>query len=435
MTVLHTIRDEHKNTPWFQVVINSKLTEYFYKYGTADTLTQEIFNFPARHQRAVKCKMVLTSQQRSWCVSEFHKTHSVVTVQRAFKRKFNVDPPTNKSILKWHRNFIEEGCNCYQRKGHSRRPSVSDQVIDRIRESFFLSPRKSMCRASQELKVLQSTVSKILCKRLRLHTYKLQLVQKLHLEENEMWHAFCGNLQVLLENDDDLLAKIIFSDEATFHLSGKVNRCNVRIWGSEYPHATLEVERDSPKLNVSCAVSKQNVYSPFISEGPTVIGRRYLEMITNWLISQLAADRHDYLFQQDGAPPNWHLAVRMFLNEHLPNRWIGHVGQNDQVFCKWPPRDHRTWPFVAFSFGDTWTAESMYLHWPQPWMSCRNESLQLSTRSRRISCWVWSELHSRIDVCRVTTGGRIWVCVTTCNCNHPFCKNIPVSLYFITTWN
>jgi hypothetical protein len=44
--------------------------EYFYKHGTTDTLTQEIFNFPARRQRAVKCKMALTSQQRSWCVLE-----------------------------------------------------------------------------------------------------------------------------------------------------------------------------------------------------------------------------------------------------------------------------------------------------------------------------------------------------------------------------
>ena len=60
---------------------------------TADTLTQEIFNFPARRQRAVKCKMALTSQQRGWYVLEFNKTNSVVTVQRAFKRKFNVDPP------------------------------------------------------------------------------------------------------------------------------------------------------------------------------------------------------------------------------------------------------------------------------------------------------------------------------------------------------
>jgi len=44
------------------------LLGYFYKYGTAYTVTQDIFNFPARRQRAVKCKMALTSQQRCWCV-------------------------------------------------------------------------------------------------------------------------------------------------------------------------------------------------------------------------------------------------------------------------------------------------------------------------------------------------------------------------------
>jgi len=51
-----------------------------FKGLTADTLTQEIFNFPPRHQRAVKC----ISQQRGWCVLEFHKTNSVVTAQRAY---------------------------------------------------------------------------------------------------------------------------------------------------------------------------------------------------------------------------------------------------------------------------------------------------------------------------------------------------------------
>jgi len=106
------------------------------------------------------------------------------------------------------------------------------------------------------------------------------------------------------------------------------------------------------------------------------------------------------------------------------------------------PRDQRTWPFVTFSFGGTWRTESMYLHYPQTWMSCRNASLLLSTRSRRIRCRVWSELDYRIDVYRLTKGGHIecvcdtaWNCMSLCNCSHQFCKNIPVSFYFITTWN
>ncbi|GFO43310.1 transposable element tc1 transposase [Plakobranchus ocellatus] len=42
-----------------------------------------------------------------------------------------------------------------------------------------------------------------------------------------------------MENDPGLLSKIIFSDEATLHLSGKVNRHSVRILRTQSPHATL----------------------------------------------------------------------------------------------------------------------------------------------------------------------------------------------------
>jgi hypothetical protein len=45
------------------------------------------------------------------------------------------------------------------------------------------------------------------------------------------------------------LDKIILSDEATFHLSGKVNRHNLIIWGSQNPLQVLEVHR---KMDRSC---------------------------------------------------------------------------------------------------------------------------------------------------------------------------------------
>jgi hypothetical protein len=54
-------------------------------------------------------------------------------------------------------------------------------------------------------------------------------------------------------SDDRFLEKVLFSDEATFHVSGAVNRRNVRIWGSENPHAYVEHQRDSPKVKVFCA--------------------------------------------------------------------------------------------------------------------------------------------------------------------------------------
>jgi hypothetical protein len=41
----------------------------------------------------------------------------------------------------------------------------------------------------------------------------------------------------------------LFSDEAIFHVSGKANRHNVRIQGSENPHHVEHIW-DSPKVNM-----------------------------------------------------------------------------------------------------------------------------------------------------------------------------------------
>jgi len=95
--------------------------------------------------------MALTSQQHGWCVLEFHKTNSVVTVKRAFKRKFNVDPPANKSILKWHRNFIERGCICNQRKDiQADRRAVNSVMPDMLQRFWsLLDYRIDVCRVTR----------------------------------------------------------------------------------------------------------------------------------------------------------------------------------------------------------------------------------------------------------------------------------------------
>ena len=84
-------------------------------------------------------------------------------------------------------------------------------------------------------------------------------------------------MQAMLEEDgfDD---RLVFSDEATFHLTDKVNKHNTRIWGTKYPHLTLEHVRDSPKVNVFCAILKKRVYGPFFFEGTAVNSQAYLDI-------------------------------------------------------------------------------------------------------------------------------------------------------------
>jgi hypothetical protein len=109
---------------------------------------------------------------------------------------------------------------------------------------------------------------------------------------------------------------LIFSGEATFHLSGKVNRRNVRIWGTENPHVAIQHVRDSPKVNVFCTISKKEVYGSILFAEPTVTGMIYL--VENWLMPHLNEDSNNYLFQQDGCPAHYHKDMRGYLNQILP---------------------------------------------------------------------------------------------------------------------
>jgi hypothetical protein len=72
--------------------------------------------------------------------------------------------------------------------------------------------------------------------------------------------------------EDGFTEKLVFSDEAMFHVHGKVNHHNVCIWGTENPHATVEHVHNLPKVNAYFAVSSCKVYRPFFFVEPTVNG-------------------------------------------------------------------------------------------------------------------------------------------------------------------
>ncbi|GBM32666.1 hypothetical protein AVEN_89658-1 [Araneus ventricosus] len=100
------------------------------------------------------------------------------------------------------------------------------------------------------------------------------------------------HLQKKMLDDRNFLQRVMFSDHATFHVSGIVNRNDTRIWGLENPHTVLQQARGSPK--------------------------------------GLATRYH---FPAAGAPPHWSLEVRRILYEKFPMHWIGRGSP-----ITWPPR-------------------------------------------------------------------------------------------------
>jgi hypothetical protein len=194
--------------------------------------------------------------------------------------KFAKDPPTDKTIRVWYKQFTETGCLCKYKS--SGRPLTTEDDAEWVQASFLQSPKKLTGTAAKELSMSKTTLWRILCKRLVFKPYCIQMVQQLSDKDHRHQLNFCLQLQDLMSSNDHFLEKVQFSDEATLHVSGAVNRRNVRIWGSENPYAYVEHQCDSPKVNVFCAMSSQKVYSPFFFAEETVTGMTYLDMMQLW---------------------------------------------------------------------------------------------------------------------------------------------------------
>jgi transposase len=88
----------------------------------------------------------------------------VVIVQRAFRAKYAKDPPTDKTIRAWDKQFTETGCLCKQKS--SGRPLTAEDDVERVRASFLHSRKKSTGTAAKELSMSKTTVWRVLRERL-----------------------------------------------------------------------------------------------------------------------------------------------------------------------------------------------------------------------------------------------------------------------------
>ena len=104
------------------------------------------------------------SGEKSFCALGYHTIGSLVTVKRAFRAKYAKDPPTEKPIRAWYKQFAETGCLCKQKS--SGRPLTAEDDVERVRASFLHSPKKSTGTGTKGLSMSKTTVWRVLRKRL-----------------------------------------------------------------------------------------------------------------------------------------------------------------------------------------------------------------------------------------------------------------------------
>lgn len=135
----------------------------------------------------------------------------------------------------------------------SGRPSTAtdDNTATFVIGTLLNSPKKSIRKLSQECDVSHASVSQILNIH-KFHPYNVQLVQELHEDDTDRRIKFC---EWMLEQPENFSHSVMFSDEAMFYLSSKVNRYNYRYWSDSNPHWVDDSNvQNAPRVMVWAAI-------------------------------------------------------------------------------------------------------------------------------------------------------------------------------------
>lgn len=228
-----------------------------------------------------------------------------------------------------------------QDKPRCGRPSIAQETVEKVADVVSNDPHTSSTQISNITNTAPSTVRRILHQHLHMHPYRIHMVHKITEADESSRLQFCYQMLHKIQNDSTFINRVLWTDEAHFHLTGAINSWNCRVWSTSNPHECHEQPLWSPKLSVWIGFSGNFILDPYFFEdesGSTVTIRQdnYSNMIVNHVIPQLKARRQfsRTVFQQDGAPPHTANSTKSILiKEFGMERLIG----KGFDFC-WPPR-------------------------------------------------------------------------------------------------
>ena len=156
------------------------------------------------------------------------------------------------------------------------------------------------------------STARILKLDLKLFPCHIQVKQKLTAQDKLARVEMCNWFNNKMEEDENWINNVWFSDEAHFHLDGYVNSKNCVFGGAELPQEVLQQPLHSSKVTAWCAINSKTIIGPYWfedDEGRTVtinqenyriVIRKFYASISCWcgiFISQ-------QWFTQDGATPH-----------------------------------------------------------------------------------------------------------------------------------
>lgn len=351
-----------------------------------------------------------TIEQRVLIVKTYFKNKEsfAETVRKLRTIMGRENAPNCSTVKRLINKFEETGSVANKSTPICRREGRSIENIAAVAGSVAAYPKTSTRHRSQELGISRTTLQRILKKDLHLYPYKVQLTQEIKPADHAQRRVFANWILQNQEADNNFSKKILFSDEAHFHLDGYVNTHNCRIWATENPRLIHEKKMHPQKVTVWCGFWAGGIIGPYFFEDEagnavTVNGDRYRNMLREFLWPALVGmDLEGMWFQQDGATCHTAQETIHLLQERFPNRVISRNGSQN-----WPPRSCDLTPcdFWLWSF----VKSHAYSNNPLTIGELKNEIRHVIRDINRVMCDnVIENFIKRARLCQQNHGGHLY---------------------------
>ncbi|KAL4710118.1 hypothetical protein ACJJTC_016520 [Scirpophaga incertulas] len=136
---------------------------------------------------------------RSFPVEQYLKNgESLVRARRTFCTHFNIrrlsDGPSTQLIWSWVQRFRQEGTTLNRAPPGPSTSVATPERVSEVQNEIIRNPRKSIRKIAASTGIKKSTVQVILKKKLRLHPYKMQIVQGLNERDYPLREIFARTM-------------------------------------------------------------------------------------------------------------------------------------------------------------------------------------------------------------------------------------------------
>ncbi|CAF3328987.1 unnamed protein product [Rotaria sp. Silwood2] len=221
----------------------------------------------------------LSVNEKTWIVKHMYRLEYPINVQRLWSKEINNNPPDRKTITSLMHKFEQTG-SVFNIDPPGRPVSVTDQATkDEVSSILKKEPQTSIRRMSTDSNISMASVRRMY-KSMGFKPYVPRLIHELNEDDFDRRLEYCDTFLSLLEDDSDLIYRVIWSDEAVFKLNGHINRHNSVYWATQNPNVTIDQTMQAEGLIVWAGIWSQGVIGPYFFED-TVTNQSYIKMLND----------------------------------------------------------------------------------------------------------------------------------------------------------